>query len=339
MNYLFKISVIIPCYNAEQFLDLALETLEHQWDDKSFEMIFINDCSTDDTINKLQEFCNRHPNNTQLIDKKTNEGVGQARNDGLSIARGEWITFLDADDALVDDSLRGMGEFFLSDNIDILSFRTYIVNETELQNKIKKASQLQFSHDMIEWEGSGKDFFTKYLTNTCWMFCFKRQLIDKYNIKFKRMSYLEDSLFIMDNILHDDVRVRRVTCRLHYWIRRNNDVNSLSSISKNKKRSNRMIEDTVKALGYMQEAKNRTSELHVANRIEWKQCDSGNVIIPLLLRCDMKVKDVLHLIKQLKSWNVYPYKNTKDKKNLFYNTLFRFPLLINTIRPIFNLTK
>ena len=87
-NYPFNLTVIVPCYNVENYLATSLRCLERQWDDDSLEMVFINDCSTDGTINMLREFCERHPDNTQLIDKPENQGVSRARNDGLSVARG-----------------------------------------------------------------------------------------------------------------------------------------------------------------------------------------------------------------------------------------------------------
>jgi len=337
MSYPYKLSVIVPCYNAEKYLAMCLDSLERQWEDEFFEIIFVNDCSTDSTIDLLRDFCTRHPSNTRLIDKSQNEGVGQARNDALAIAQGEWITFLDADDALVDGAYECLAKHFFSDDFDIISFRTIIIHEDIMHSKEKHpVSFNNTSDDMIEWEGTGKDFYINYLTNVCWIFCYKHQLIDKYNVRFKRMSYLEDLIFNIDVFLHDDVRVRRVKCQLHYW--RTDHTESLSYISSsNRKRNGRMAEDLINGIGYLQKKKMNLDNQEIANRIERKLNDECGIVVPLLLRCNLKISRYMRIIKQLKEWNIYPYKGAKDKKSLFYNTLYHVPILIYAFRPLYRL--
>ena len=339
MVYPFKLSVIMPCFNAEHYLDQSLQCLERQWNDKCLEIIFVNDCSTDQTQPKLEAFCKRHPSNTQLINKQKNEGVSQARNDGLHIARGEWITFLDADDALVDGAYQGLCENFLSESISVLSFKTKIIKENNVKdNKILVNQPIpKYTQNEVEWEGKGTDFFLQFHTNTCWIFFYRRQLINKYNVKFRNLSYLEDALFNLDSILHDDVIVRRVNCQIHYWITDHN--NSLSTISSRKKNL-LMINDLMAALEYMEEMKYRTNEPLIVNRLLWKQNYSADLLIPLLLRCNLNYFRVKQLIKRLKKMNIYPYQNldTKSKILFFYDMLYRYPILIYFFKPIFVVT-
>ena len=91
------ISIIVPCFNVERFLDDCFASLENQTY-KNFEVIFINDGSTDGTLAKLEKFCNSH-SNCKLINQK-NQGVSAARNNGIAVAQGEFVCFLDADDLL-----------------------------------------------------------------------------------------------------------------------------------------------------------------------------------------------------------------------------------------------
>jgi len=90
-------SVIIPCYNVGDFLDETLLELENQTY-KNFEVICVNDGSKDDTLTILKKWQKKRILNLKIIDKK-NEGVSAARNDGIKIASGKYIMFLDADDA------------------------------------------------------------------------------------------------------------------------------------------------------------------------------------------------------------------------------------------------
>lgn len=99
-----KISIIIPAYNAERYIDRCFASVYGDGlPEDQFEVIAINDGSKDNTIDKLKTQCDIHKNIT-LIDKE-NEGVSIARNTGLETAKGEYVLFLDVDDELVEGSL------------------------------------------------------------------------------------------------------------------------------------------------------------------------------------------------------------------------------------------
>lgn len=90
------VSIIMPCYNAEPLLDETMECLELQTC-KDFEVICINDGSTDNTLAKLKEWKNKKVFNLRIIEQE-NGGVSKARNRGIIEARGKIILFLDSDD-------------------------------------------------------------------------------------------------------------------------------------------------------------------------------------------------------------------------------------------------
>lgn len=90
-----KISIIVPIYNVENYLGRCLDSiLAQEYED--FEIIAINDGSTDNSLTILQEYAEKD-NRISIIDK-INNGVSSARNVGLSQARGEYIGFVDPDD-------------------------------------------------------------------------------------------------------------------------------------------------------------------------------------------------------------------------------------------------
>ena len=334
MNYPFKLSVILPCYNVEKYLDLSLRCLEHQWDDESLEIIFVNDCSADSTADRLQEFCQNHPNNTQLINKTQNEGVNKARNDGLAVARGQWITFLDPDDALLDYAFKDLYENHVSDDIQVLSFETNIHSEQEdIDQLLKSASILPKTPSRVEWEGAGKEFFKRYLTNVCWIFFYNHQLIDRLHVRFRDLTYLEDALFNMDTILNDDVTVRRVGCKYHYWIHRSNSLSNIQS----PKRNLELIDNIMRALGYMQEMKQGVSDSELIKRISWKQQDSSRGIVPILLRSNVNSSQISKIRKQLKTWNAYPYHRSNGRSDVLFDLLFKFPHFLSLMRYVIKL--
>ena len=114
-----KLSIIIPIYNAEKYLDRCLESLWKQ--DLSvdeYEVICINDGSTDASVSILNK-CKEKHTNLKLISTE-NKGQAHARNKGLEIAKGEYITFVDADDYIVIDSLRKVLDYIDRNSLDIL---------------------------------------------------------------------------------------------------------------------------------------------------------------------------------------------------------------------------
>ena len=91
------LSVIVPCYNAEPFLQECLESIERQTMD-DFEAILVDDGSTDGSRRLLEQYTEKDRRFVLLSQK--NKGVSAARNLALKNARGEWVTFVDADDIL-----------------------------------------------------------------------------------------------------------------------------------------------------------------------------------------------------------------------------------------------
>ena len=92
---MIKISVIIPVYNVEQYLRECLESVINQTLSE-LEIICINDGSTDSSLDILREY--EQKDNRIIVINKDNEGQAAARNIGISMAKGEYIGFLDSDD-------------------------------------------------------------------------------------------------------------------------------------------------------------------------------------------------------------------------------------------------
>src|SRR5690625_5158520 len=92
------ISVIIPMYNAEKSIVQALDSIRNQTYDAKFEIIVINDGSTDSSQSLIEEYQQKHPEIDLIIINQKNQRVSVARNKGLEIAKGEWIALMDEDD-------------------------------------------------------------------------------------------------------------------------------------------------------------------------------------------------------------------------------------------------
>lgn len=99
------ISIIIPCYNSETFVTRALDSVLKQTY-KDWEIILVNNNSTDGTQAVLDAFKAKHPEKVRVFNE-TKKGAPAARNKGLQEAKGEWVQFLDADDEILPEKLSG----------------------------------------------------------------------------------------------------------------------------------------------------------------------------------------------------------------------------------------
>lgn len=112
------VSVIVPVYNAEKYLSCLIDSLLKQTL-KEMEFIFVNDGSKDESLNILEEYAKKDER-IVIIDKK-NAGVSAARNDGIRIAKGEFIGFADADDFVAENMYECLYTKAIEKNADIVS--------------------------------------------------------------------------------------------------------------------------------------------------------------------------------------------------------------------------
>ena len=114
---MYKISVIIPVFNSSLYLDHCLSTVVNQTL-KDIEIILIDDGSTDDSLNVIKNYAKKY-NNIKYTSKE-NEGQAIARNIGIQMSSGEFITFIDSDDYIELNMLEKLYNIAKSDNSDIV---------------------------------------------------------------------------------------------------------------------------------------------------------------------------------------------------------------------------
>lgn len=124
------ISVIVPVFNAENYLHYAMESLEKQTY-KNFEIILVNDGSTDDSGKLCDEYSKKYSN--VRVFHKENGGLSDARNFGVENANGEFITFLDSDDYFEINALEYLYIVQKKYDVDIV---TTILNRTNIYNDV-----------------------------------------------------------------------------------------------------------------------------------------------------------------------------------------------------------
>lgn len=183
-----KISVIIPVYNVEKYLPRCLDSVISQtYDD--IEIICINDGSTDNSLNVLNEYAQK--DNRIIVIDKQNEGVSAARNDGLNRATGEVIMFLDSDDAYVPEACQLVAERFEQENPDIVCFGHITLENGEVVSDsmylISKLARRGERAKLRSWIS---------LQLFIWEKAFKKRFLDENNIRFPAgINNAEDMVF------------------------------------------------------------------------------------------------------------------------------------------------
>lgn len=117
-----KVSVIIPVYKAEDYIEKCAESLFGQTLDE-LEYIFVDDCSPDDSIGRMYQVLSRFPkrgSQVRVLRHESNKGVSQARQDGVDAAQGEYLIHCDPDDWVEDDLYANMYELAKSQDADIV---------------------------------------------------------------------------------------------------------------------------------------------------------------------------------------------------------------------------
>jgi len=123
------ISIIVPVFNVEPYLLEGLDSLFAQNFTHCYEVILVDDCSTDDSLAICREFAVNHPHRFQLIESAANGGVSVARNIGLNNASGDYFMFADPDDTLPEGALRSLYTAATLHDADIVKGNNTIFNE------------------------------------------------------------------------------------------------------------------------------------------------------------------------------------------------------------------
>lgn len=193
---MIKISVVMPVYNKEMYLDKTLQCILNQ-SYKNFEVIIVNDGSTDNTKKICDEYAKK--DSRISVYHIENGGVSNARNTGLKYVTGEYIQFIDADDCINEDVFKTYIEILEKDRYDII-FTSY--NKVDHEDKILKVVDLEYRG--LKYKKDILENFVKNQVDTGYYGCvsnklIKFEIINKNSISFdKKIVLAEDLDFYID---------------------------------------------------------------------------------------------------------------------------------------------
>ena len=191
---LVKISVIIPVYNEEDYLNECLDSIVNQ-SLEDIEIICVDDGSTDNSLNILKSY--ESDNRIKIIPKE-NSGLGASRNVALDIAQGEYIVFMDSDDYLNLNALEALYDLAESKSLDCIIYKIANFNNRTRKEFHTDYFDMRFLRDLVgdkvfDWSHVKDCLFQISVTSPSKLF--KRQTIE--NIRFPEGLLFEDTLFFI----------------------------------------------------------------------------------------------------------------------------------------------
>lgn len=308
MKQLLKISIIIPAYNAAIYIEKCIMSLLNQnIPDNEYEIIVINDGSTDNTFHIIQSLSSIY---SQIKCINTpNQGVSNSRNLGIDRANGEIILFVDADDFIEPNSLATIYNTMQDNDLDLLllDYNYWDTKGKQIDGFDHKELK-QCSQNVV----SGKEFILKkYLPSTVWILAYRHSYLSKYNFYFINIRH-EDEEFI-PRVLYYAQRIKYLPLKFYNYIQ------SESSFMQNYKES--ALFDRIKAMASLNNFKDSNIkepeirfyiEEHISQRL------MENFKRSFTLRSHAQ-KEIIRIMKQYK---LTPLKSSK--RGGFHSFLYEY---------------
>ena len=291
-----KISFIIPVYNKEKYLNSCLDSIyklsKYYKFDQQFEVLAINDYSSDNSLKILDKWKKKNTN-LKIFKTKKNCGVSSARNLGIKKSKGEYIFFVDADDFIQINAFKKVYQIILKNQSkDIFLFYSTI-NKRKL-NKIDNNNLIDKSTNSID--NSLNKINNHFSLWNVWKMIVKRKFLIKNKIFFKNLFQYEDMVFIATII---SKKPKYLLINKFVYSYRTTDFSS-----EGKKTSSRSLTNAIKTYFYLikinTKFKNKTIEMMIA-------------IIKNIIYVELFVLKKNRLLKYKKN---YPFLNHICSKNL-----------------------
>lgn len=314
-NASLDLTIIIPVFNCESYLKTGLDKLKYLYElDLDFEIIYVNDGSTDNSLQVLKELELNHPY-IKVISQE-NQGSSGARNTAVEVANGKYIQFLDADDTIDFEKVIPLLMKAISNDIDALSYRLNTVDDFGNILSEMNANKVQYDKIITGIEA----LIQGYQPSSICVFLFKTDFLNIHQLRITPkithmdVEFTSRMMLVAKRVLFVDVIAYHYLFRLDS-ITKPKSIVGLKKFLHDEVVISKMIFDTIKL--------NMDEKLIIAI-----QKNYNSVIWNLLWRFVTKPKEVDYEFKkecleELKNNNLYPIKG--ELKTNFQNlTRFTF---------------
>lgn len=214
------LSIILPMHNAEDYIDSCLTSLVDQdLDASSYEIIIINDGSTDGSMKIAKEYAEKYTN-IQIINNRMS-GAGSARNAGILLSKGKYIHFVDADDYVAGEVYGALLTNIMEYDLEIMFFKFRRISDNTIIRESENDGNVE-----IEEIVNGIDYIaSKGYINTCWISLINRDFLLGQKLLFS--SFLFEDITFMTSLISSASRVANFPYDVYRY--RINNTNSISN--------------------------------------------------------------------------------------------------------------
>lgn len=305
---MIKLSIIVPIYGVEKYLRKCVDSLLAQNIPSSeYEIILVDDGGTDACPAICDEYAASH-NNICVVHRK-NGGLSAARNSGIEVAQGDYIMFVDSDDYIEPNVLKGLLDQVDRDNLDVLRYRLQYVNpQYEVFNPYK--SDPFKGNDYSEIPTDGVSFLNSRMSTACyaWAFVIKRELLD--GCIFTPGIYFEDTDWT-PRMLCKAKRVASTNTVVYNYLQREGSITNAVNRSKQKK----VLDDKMHLIATLQQ---QAIDLRKSGRYNrWYRDMISDTVVSIIGMLSVEFyaeKDAY--LAQLKQLNMYPLEPKSLKAKL-----------------------
>lgn len=296
-----KLSVIIPVYNTENYIEKCLNSIASQTM-KDLEIIIVNDGSKDNSENVINQWIERNKSIDVKYFKKENGGLSDARNFGVQKASGKYISFVDSDDFLEKDLYKNL-EQYMDQDIDLIKFKMATYNSNgEL---IKKMDGPIF--EPVTGEEAFEKLCTqdKFLEVAC-IYLYRKEFFAKENFKYEIGTYHEDFGLTPWIIIN----AKSVVSTKEYgycYLQRENSITTSKNPEKEKQKTYDVLKHYDNAIKNIENT--RTSE---KTRMLWKRYYTNSLILKAKTLDKQEQKDFIREIKRRKVYKNIKAENIKQ---------------------------
>lgn len=315
---MIKLSIIVPIYGVEQYLRKCVDSLLNQ-DIDNYEIILVDDGSPDACPQICDDYAAVHEN-IRVVHRE-NGGLSAARNSGIEVAQGEYVMFVDSDDYIEPNVLKGLMAQVERDKLDVLSYRLQYVNpQYEVYNPYK--TDPFEGNDYSEVPTDGVSFLNSRMNTQCyaWQFIIKRDLIysnqssvisnqnlGDTNILFTEGIYFEDTDWT-PRMLCKANRVASTNTVVYNYLMREGSITNAVNRSKQKK----VLDDKMRLVETMQHQSKELQEQGKDNRWFARMIADTVISIITILGTQFYNERDLYL-EQLKMLDIYPIQSKHYK--------------------------
>ena len=232
-----ELSIIIPVCNVEQYIGPCLESIYRQGlSDDVFEVIVVNDGSTDRSMDVIEDVMSRHHNISVI--HQDNAGPSVSRNVGMEKATGEYVLFVDSDDLLMDHGLSVLLQKAIDTSAEMIVSDYVRMNDDEITTQSQYDAQFT---DSLMVDKSGLDYYVEDYDpakgSFIWRILYKRSFLNENSIRLVPGVYYEDIPFLQEcflkarrvvgiHLLYYIYRIRKRSCTYSFTLKNAMDYNT-----------------------------------------------------------------------------------------------------------------